>query len=57
MSEHKGMLRDDALKGMVVVITGGGTGLGLSMAKYCLQLGASVCITSRKMDVLERSAK
>ena len=57
MSERKGMLRDDALKGMVVVITGGGTGLGRSMAKYCLELGASVCITSRKLDILEKSAR
>ncbi len=56
MSERKGMLRDDALKGMVVIITGGGTGLGLAMARYCLQLGAIVCITSRKIDVLTRTA-
>ncbi|MBX2980668.1 MAG: SDR family oxidoreductase [Flavobacteriales bacterium] len=54
--ERKGMMRDDALKGMVVIITGGGTGLGLAMARYCLQLGASVCITSRKLDVLTTTA-
>ena len=53
----KGMLREDALKGKVVVITGGGTGLGRSMARYCLQLGAEVCITSRKMDVLEKTVR
>lgn len=52
-----GMLRDDALKGRVIVITGGGTGLGRSMAACFLRLGASVCITSRKLDVLERAAK
>lgn len=57
MNERKGMLRDGALEGRVVVITGGGTGLGRSMAQYCLRLGAKVCITSRKLDVLERSAK
>lgn len=56
MSERKGMLRDGALQGMVVIITGGGTGLGLAMARYCLQLGASVCITSRKLDVLTKTA-
>ena len=56
MSERKGMLRDDALSGMVVIITGGGTGLGLAMARYCLQLGAKVCITSRKLDVLTKTA-
>lgn len=57
MSERKGMLRDDALNGMVVIITGGGTGLGLAMARYCSQLGATVCITSRKLDVLTKTAE
>jgi len=56
MSERKGMLRDGALDGMVIIITGGGTGLGLAMARYCLQLGAIVCITSRKLDVLTKTA-
>ncbi|MCB9170825.1 MAG: SDR family oxidoreductase [Flavobacteriales bacterium] len=56
MNERTNMLRDDALKGQVIVITGGGTGLGLSMARTCLELGASVCITSRKKDVLDKAA-
>ncbi len=55
--EGTGMLRPDALKDRVVVITGGGTGLGRSMAQAFLELGAHVVITSRKMDVLERTAK
>lgn len=55
--EGTGMLRPDALKDHVVVITGGGTGLGRSMAQAFLELGAHVVITSRKMDVLERTAK
>ena len=46
------MLRDDALKGMVVTITGGGTGLGRAMAEGCLKAGARVCITSRKQDAV-----
>jgi NAD(P)-dependent dehydrogenase (short-subunit alcohol dehydrogenase family) len=50
------MLRDGAMDGRVIVVTGGGTGLGLSMARYLLQLGASVCITSRKLEVLEQTA-
>lgn len=57
MEPTGGMLRDDALKGRVVVITGGGTGLGRSMAEYCLRLGASVVITSRKLDVLQGTAR
>lgn len=51
------MLRDNALSGQVIVVTGGGTGLGKSMSRYFLQLGASVVITSRKMDVLEQTAQ
>jgi NAD(P)-dependent dehydrogenase (short-subunit alcohol dehydrogenase family) len=50
------MLREDALKGRVIVVTGGGTGLGRSMAKCFLRLGASVVITSRKQEVLEKAA-
>lgn len=51
------MLRDGALKGHVIVITGGGTGLGRSMAETFLRAGAEVCITSRKLDVLQGTAK
>ena len=50
------MLREGALDGQVIVITGGGTGLGRSMAEAFLRLGAQVCITSRKMEVLEATA-
>lgn len=55
--EGNPMLRPDALKDRVIVITGGGTGLGRSMAQAFLELGASVCITSRKKDVLEKAAQ
>lgn len=51
------MLRDGALEGQTIIVTGGGTGLGRSMGKYFLELGANLVITSRKMDVLEKSAK
>ena len=50
------MLRDGALQNKTVIITGGGTGLGKSMAECFLRLGANVVITSRKMDVLENTA-
>lgn len=52
----KPMLKKDALFNRVVLITGGGTGLGKSMAQIFLQLGASVVIASRKMDVLQATA-
>ena len=52
----KGMLRDDALKGKTIIVTGGGTGLGRSMGKYFLELGANLVICSRKIKVLEKTA-
>ncbi len=51
------MLRENALQGKTFIVTGGGTGLGKSMTRYFLQLGANVVITSRKLDVLEGTAK
>lgn len=50
------MLRDDALKGKTIVVTGGGTGLGKAMGTYFLKLGANLVITSRKLEVLEKTA-
>lgn len=50
------MLKEGALEGKVILITGGGTGLGKSMGKYFAQLGANLIITSRKIDVLEKTA-
>lgn len=53
----EGMLREDALAGKVIVITGGGTGLGRSMGEYFLQLGAKLAICGRRQEVIEKSAK
>ena len=53
---YKGMLKEESLKNKTILVTGGGTGLGRSMSKYFLELGADVIITSRKEDVL-KSAK
>ncbi|MCR9017252.1 SDR family oxidoreductase [Aquiflexum gelatinilyticum] len=57
MSYTDGMLRDGALKGKTILVTGGGTGLGKSMGLYFLKLGANLIITSRKLDVLQNTAK
>jgi NAD(P)-dependent dehydrogenase (short-subunit alcohol dehydrogenase family) len=54
---YGGMLKDDALKGKTIIITGGGTGLGKAMGTYFLTLGANLVITSRKLDVLQRTAE
>jgi len=43
----------DLLKGKTIFITGGGTGLGKSMAKRFLELQAQVIIASRKIERLE----
>lgn len=53
----QGALREDALLGKTIVVTGGGTGLGKAMATYFSELGANVVITSRKLDVLSQTAK
>ncbi|KQR69647.1 SDR family oxidoreductase [Pedobacter sp. Leaf176] len=50
------MLRDGALEGKTIVVTGGGTGLGKAMGIYFLKLGANLVITSRKQDVLQKTA-
>lgn len=57
MQYTQGMLQDGALNGKTIIVTGGGTGLGKSMARYFLQLGANVVICSRKMDVIEATAQ
>ncbi|EIM78314.1 short-chain dehydrogenase/reductase SDR [Nitritalea halalkaliphila LW7] len=56
MKFNEGMLKADALKGKNILVTGGGTGLGRSMSTYFLHLGATLIITSRKLDVLQQAA-
>lgn len=53
----QGMLKEDALKGKTIIVTGGGTGLGRAMGTYFLELGANLVITSRKIDVLKKTAE
>ncbi len=53
---QQGMLKENALKGKTMIVTGGGTGLGKSMGKYFLELGANLVIASRKLAVLEKAA-
>lgn len=50
------MLRDDALQGKTIIVTGGGSGLGKAMTKYFLELGAQVAITSRDVEKLRSTA-
>ena len=40
-----------------ILVTGGGSGLGLAMAKACAAHGAAVTIAGRKLERLEEAAK
>jgi NAD(P)-dependent dehydrogenase (short-subunit alcohol dehydrogenase family) len=47
------MFKPDLLKGKKVLITGGGTGLGKSIGRRYLELGASLVICGRRKEVLD----
>lgn len=51
------MFRTDLLAGKRVLVTGGGTGLGLAMGRRFLQLGATLAICGRRGAVLENAAE
>jgi NAD(P)-dependent dehydrogenase (short-subunit alcohol dehydrogenase family) len=53
--KENNLLKEDALKGKTIIVTGGGTGLGYSMSKAFLQAGANVVIASRKENVLNKA--
>lgn len=57
MNHTAKMLRDNALKGKTIVVTGGGSGLGKAMTRYFLELGANVAISSRNLEKLQNTAK
>ncbi|MEO2061022.1 MULTISPECIES: SDR family oxidoreductase [Mesonia] len=57
MNFQQKMLREDALKNKNIIVTGGGSGLGKSMTKYFLELGAQVAITSRNLEKLQNTTK
>jgi len=50
------MFKAEELKDKVFVVTGGGSGLGKSMSRYFLQLGAKVVISSRNIEKLKNAA-
>ena len=50
------MFRPDLLRNKRILITGGGTGLGRGMAQRFLELGATVHICGRRVEVLEQTA-
>jgi NAD(P)-dependent dehydrogenase (short-subunit alcohol dehydrogenase family) len=51
------MFQPDLLAGKRILITGGGTGLGKSMGRRFLELGAGLAICGRRAEVLEETAR
>jgi len=51
------MYNNDLLKGKTIVITGGGTGLGKSMANRFAELGSNLVITSRRKEVIQDASE
>ena len=45
------------LEGKVIYITGGSSGIGLSIAEHCLKNNAQVVITGRNEERLEKAKK
>src|SRR3954465_2290643 len=50
------MFNDQLLAGRRILVTGGGTGLGKSMASRFLELGAEVHICGRRKSVCDETA-
>jgi len=50
------MFQTDLLAGRTVLITGGGTGLGRSMALRFAELGAQIFLTARREEPLRQTA-
>ena len=44
------------LQDNVVIITGGGTGIGLGIARCCAEEGAAVVLAQRRVEIAEREA-
>jgi NAD(P)-dependent dehydrogenase (short-subunit alcohol dehydrogenase family) len=51
------MLKPGTFAGRTILITGGGTGLGHSMGRMLLSLGANLVICGRRQEVLEQAAR
>ena len=51
------MFDEKLLKKKNIIVTGGGTGLGKSMASRFSELGANLVITSRRKSVIDETAK
>lgn len=52
-SSWKSVFREGLFEGHTAIVTGGGTGIGKSIASELLQLGCNVCIASRSEETLK----
>ncbi len=50
------MFTSDTLNGKNILVTGGGSGLGLAMAVKFAELGANIAICGRTLEKLEQAA-
>src|SRR3954462_7896116 len=50
------MFKTDLLAGKKILVTGGGTGLGKSIGRRYLELGAHLVICGRRKEVLDATA-
>lgn len=51
------MFTNDTLAGKNILITGGGSGLGLAMARRCAETGANIAICGRTAEKLQTAAR
>src|SRR5271165_2725138 len=56
IQRSKNMYQDGLLSGQRILVTGGGTGLGRSMAEQFLSLGAELYICGRRKSVCDEAA-
>jgi len=56
IENYKYLFQQDLIKGKVAFITGGGTGIGFTIAEVLMRHGCRTVIASRRLDVLQASA-
>ena len=55
LAVHPTVYRDDLLEGQVFLISGGGTGMGRTLAYLATRLGAQVMICGRRQEMLDET--